>query len=474
MTLNKQIAIYISAMLLAIFVGRICVHPSKMNLLIFATFIMGLACFFIPLKSLLYIIVFSIPFPIYITFQGKDAATITTILIIILFLFWLSKLMITRHSLLVTRDKIILPILLLALIYIISFAKVPSSLAGPAIRRLLGYLSSLMLFSLLVYHTRDLKGLFRLIHIVNTIVFLQALVAIAQVFIPDKVGFLQIFSPRLGTVSAWITQISGEWAFRARGTIGDYELLAEWFALVIPLQLYMVSYHPKYRLPYIIFLLFSTTGLVLTLTRGAVICLGIGIIFFYILLIKRQHSNRVGLVKFIAPLVLISGGFFFIIPQFMSFFSSRFAFIKMRELSITSFFDAINRGALWRRHLPIIKDLTVFGHGPYLPGSLGLRGIGSLHSLYLTLLYQIGIVGLFAFLWFVAILFKRLMSAFRFVEDECKYALIAVCTSVLLIFLIDEIKIEFVRTAPTSQFTLLIFAFIFIVSNISSNKIDRR
>ncbi len=470
MILKKRIVIHISVMLLAVFVGRLCVPPSKMSLLVFITSIIGLACFFIPLKTLLYVVVFSIPFPIYITFQGKDAATITTIVIVILFLFWLSKLVVTRRSLWVARDKIFLPILFLALIYIVSFTKVPSSLAGPAIRRLVQNLSSLMLFSLLVYHIRDSKTLLNLIHILSTFVFLQALVAIFQVFAADRLSFLQIFAPRTRIVGAWEMKILGEYAFRARGTIGDYELLAEWFALTIPFQLFVIGYYRKYRLPYIIFLLFSTIGLLLTLTRGAVICLGIGVVFFYILLMRSQWSNRLRVVKLLMLSLFSLGAIWFIFPRFISFFAYRYSMIKMRGLSIALFFDAIGRGALWRRHLPFIKDLTIFGHGTYPLVYLGLRGIGSMHSLYLTLLYQIGIAGLFVFLWFIVILFKRLMSTLRFVEDECKYGLIAVCNSVLLIFLIDEIKIEFVRSAPTSQFAWLIFAIMLAASNIFGRK----
>lgn len=130
-------------------------------------------------------------------------------------------------------------------------------------------------------------------------------------------------------------------------------------------------------------------------------------------------------------------------------------------------------GAIW----PEIVDKPILGHGPRLrlqgddaqpyPGTKVMRYP---HNLYLFLLYTVGIVGLAAYLWFFAWLVARYRKGIRtpsgdpFVDGFIKLGIL-----LMVIFLIDQLKVEFLRYSSIDywHFVFTFFAIFLAVADLA-------
>ena len=102
-----------------------------------------------------------------------------------------------------------------------------------------------------------------------------------------------------------------------------------------------------------------------------------------------------------------------------------------------------------------IPNKFVIGHGPQIKlideADRRIKGYtplgGHPHNLYLFLLYTTGVIGLIAYLAFFAALFQRFMAANRIPSSKAVLNRIPKLGILLLIiFLIDQMKIEFLRS----------------------------
>jgi O-antigen ligase len=112
-----------------------------------------------------------------------------------------------------------------------------------------------------------------------------------------------------------------------------------------------------------------------------------------------------------------------------------------------------SRAVTWANIVPEIAKKPILGHGPRLrlyndyarpyPNTPLLHYP---HDLYLFLMYTVGAVGLGAYLWFFAWLIVRFRAGIRqpsgdpFVDGFIKLGILS-----MIVFLVDEIKIEFLR-----------------------------
>jgi len=120
----------------------------------------------------------------------------------------------------------------------------------------------------------------------------------------------------------------------------------------------------------------------------------------------------------------------------------------------------LNRDLVW----PIAFNLTrntisLFGHGPVQAYVLGFP-VYNFHNLYLSLLFQFGIIGSIVFVCFLGTLAKRLFTITRRLKQKrgIDYLLAVACLLSLMMFVINEIKFEFNRSDSYQQFVWCIFS----------------
>jgi O-antigen ligase len=113
------------------------------------------------------------------------------------------------------------------------------------------------------------------------------------------------------------------------------------------------------------------------------------------------------------------------------------------------------RANTWSQAVPEIAKRPVLGHGPRLrlEGDEARSYPGRTytlypHNIYLFLLYTVGIVGLAAYMWFFGWLIVRFRRGIQNASDDpLVNGFIRLGILLTVVFLIDELKIEFLRFA---------------------------
>jgi O-antigen ligase len=191
-----------------------------------------------------------------------------------------------------------------------------------------------------------------------------------------------------------------------------------------------------------------------TATRGGAIILVAG--FLYVIafgskVVPRMQSMRVVFVA-IAVFYLALG----FMEPLVSHLMDRMSTIGADDSSVQS------RTVVLRQAIDAVAERPFVGHG-LATASGTFRGAVSLniHNLYLTLAYTIGIPGLLFFIWFLAGLWRKGWQIFNGPEHDQRDREIALAlNAMLLMFLIDQIKIEYVRQPMAMHLTWLHFGLI--------------
>jgi O-antigen ligase len=175
---------------------------------------------------------------------------------------------------------------------------------------------------------------------------------------------------------------------------------------------------------------------------------------FAILGILRRDS-RWSTVKIVLLLSLSCVILFFVFPEQIGNLTKRVETYFQHSNPFSQ--EAINRKEVWKSAFRyFLKEPTLFGKGMYNVSSL-YYSVGFFHSLYFTMLYKIGILGLLicSIFWL-----KMLHESWRILIAKNKrgnwYTVFFLSISVVLI-LIDGIKIEYLRYGHTIQFVWVIY-----------------
>ncbi|MBM4400976.1 MAG: hypothetical protein FJ045_03390 [Crenarchaeota archaeon] len=261
-------------------------------------------------------------------------------------------------------------------------------------------------------------------------------VSLAQMMFPDR-----LFFPGLIGAAGYLQREGALVNYRLGGVIGDYELFGEYLAIVGLIQIYlMLDENRRFHKIVWCFSLLATVGtLMLTSTRGALLVFVFGVLFFLNL---RGHLNVSRLLKIIGLLLL---AFLTMQPLFgllreyvpSGYLLDRFLLARY-DVPIV---DIINRRSSWEHVLAHINldEAIVFGHGM----KFQVEDVGTYpHSLPLYLLYTVGIFGLFFFYWFILGLFLKMWNRWKQIRST---TMIPLLITVLVLFLIDQLKIEYVR-----------------------------
>lgn len=388
----------------------------------------------------LFFVCFTIAFPIHIRIMDHDAFTITTVLIILFFSLEVFKGNIEFNK---VGKAVFFFIFIFFLANTLSLLQLRGSELFINMRPYMGFLSALMLFYLVVNiikTTHEFNGLLVIIYVFLITQLVISLLVISKY----DMRFLAIFATRQNEF--WIT------THRAAGLIHDYELLAEWYAVFIPFALWLLFTKGQKWL-HALGVILLLIGIVVTATRGAFLSLAVGVLVFLFFIPGKTIRQRAK--YFFATLSVIIASWFIIglvAKDFRERFVDRFDAAVVSYQRGSSLTEVMNRKEIWDSYIDKHLAFALIGTGQRD------ATMGNLHSLYFTLLYQTGLLGLLSFVGLLIAIIIQLIHRFTHSRDLQQKLIIALSLSALIIFIIDEIKIEYTRSAYCMQYAWLCIA----------------
>ncbi|MBN2070235.1 MAG: O-antigen ligase family protein [Candidatus Krumholzibacteriota bacterium] len=256
---------------------------------------------------------------------------------------------------------------------------------------------------------------------------------------------------------------------RMGGAFHDFELNAEFFAINVPVIFLMLVREKRLasKIIYAAILIFDLGMMFTTITRGAFFTLFFG--YTYMAFIFRKDLNFVKLVTMTITVVALIVVLETVVARYTvsgSLFKRVFA---------TSFEGGLpsNRAAAWTSSFERAMRSPIIGHGPFWDTEK--KGSDFLlfpHNLYLYILNITGLVGLLSFLFFIFRLMKASMIRFKasIVSSPFPDAFSKVLHVMLVMFLFDQIKIEYLRNYIYIYFVWLLFGIIVAAKNIIVEK----
>ena len=397
-------------------------------------------------QFVLYIIVFSIPFPFFIQFMRRDAITVTTLLISFLFV----SLFISRQLKAIwhwsPKAEVLLPSILV-IIFTIALILNPVVIEQ-SFKIYLGYISGILVYYLVVAIANKRRILVTILQIILGVLVGQFLLCLLYLRFPMVGKYLICFGTRLSTAESFLG------VDRLKGTIGDFELLAEWFLVGTILAMGLIYQSKKniYSIPF----LCCFGGIVITRTRSDMTLAVFAIMLAFVVLSVFGRNSLAPSVRIIFLGLL---GILFVIlfaPKQGQDIIARFiVYFGYRDILAS---EAINRKEVWDIALNVfLREPKVFGNGFYIFELSNDLQAMDFHSLYLTILYRIGIAGLgIHILFWFTILRGGILRLLRKRTNQTWHLNMFLLMAVIMM-LLDQIKVEYVRYVHTIQFAWLIF-----------------
>jgi len=273
--------------------------------------------------------------------------------------------------------------------------------------------------------------------------------------------------PTAAIVPGWIdftNSVRTGLGVRVGSTFLDYELFAEYCALNLILQIFMLQHaSTKTRKAMVAGLMILTLYCLFgTITRGAIVAFLAGLV--YLAWLSRTRLNFVKLTTSTFLVVgLIVGGDFVV-----STLTHSTSVINRLERSTLTNGMPDSRAPAWIAVWDKVLDSPLIGHGPYYSIEKGLGLEWWPHNVYLYYAYIVGFVGLFFFLWILRELWiisrPRAPSFGSGTYIETATVLIRV---LLFVFMLDQVKIDYLRNGTYSFFAWFLFGLVLAVSNVA-------
>jgi hypothetical protein len=437
---------YVASM--GVLAGLQIYHPSKRFIeAVAGLIVIGVVWNFSAIQAVwLIIIIYVFPF-------GLSIGNSTAIFTIVVFVIYLVHVSTGRYRF--RGDKLLnMPIALVASAYVISFynQSTESTVMNAAIAHTSNFFVILFLYYMIVNLVDDESNLRRTIGFCMASVALVTFFSFIELLFPGRV-ILPNLIYSVHKVSLVMKDI------RVGGPFRDYELLAEFFAMNIPILILMIvrSRRLLVRSMYVLLLISVLFMQFATITRGAFISLIIGVV--YMAWICRKDLNIVSFMGLAAAAI----GAMVTIDAIMSRYTvSGSLFARLLKTTIERGFIPDTRtdawiGA-WNRWLlhPFI------GNGPGWDFTHGLEKQYWPHSSYLYYLDVFGIFGTAAFIFLLYRLVRTSLKETRqsLVSSPFPVALMKTLHVSLVIFIIDMLKIDFQRNYIYMYFIWIVFALI--------------
>jgi O-antigen ligase len=437
---------------LAALIGYQVYDPSKrvVEAIVGLLFTYLIARFPLSWSLAFFIIIF--PFPFALKVGTSNVVFLPLMIIIWLIRVSLGNVPPPRGSIL---DRIII---FMTISYIVSFYNNPGgNLLVNALLYVWVYFTAIGFFYLIVNFIQDEKSLMQVVNAGVIGSFLVMVFCVLEMVMPGSVivpGWLYT-----GHKQALVMK-----NIRIGGPFKDYELLAEYFALNIPILILLYVRAKRLLLRYAYFgLIILCFGLLMaTSTRGAFISLFAGMAYMLFVIRRDLNIVRVTAALAVAAVLLlteetlvakytISGGMF-------------------NRLFKTKFVGFIpdTRAHAWPKALERAKQHIIIGHSPEWDLSRKLEKFNWPHNGYL---FYLNITGLFGLITFLLLLYTLLRSSIKLkatsmYDESFPRALMLVLHVMMVIFMVDELKIDYLRNYLYIYFIWFFFGLIAATHNV--------
>ena len=431
---------FLAVLAIGVLVGTQYLAPDKRVLAVTAALVVFGISWRLDIVSGLGVLFLALPFPRAESFGSTNVAFILMLAVI-----WLLRYT-QRSAPGLRKTPLDAAIAAVILAHVISFYNVNDVVSlGRGLSNFSLFLACVIMFYLVVANVRtedDLKRL-HLFQVVSIgVIYLFCLWELAfpgHTLFAGWIDLSKMTNPELDVRN-----------YRVGGPFFDFELLAEFTAMNLIFFCFLVAQarSTTRRTVYVGFLLATLLILFSTITRGGMAALGVGIV--YLLFIARRRIQ-------VVPFTIIAGASaaaFLAMNFYVAHFTkSGNVFLRFQE---TKFVGLVpdSRAEVWPQAWARWMQHPLIGWGPYYAGRHGLDLWFWPHCLYLFIGNYIGFVGFAAFMWMLWGLFRRSMPTTDRLDDP-SYAKAFLLTAhvQLVIFLVDEIKIEYLRN-PVYQFQI--------------------
>ncbi|MCK4788187.1 MAG: O-antigen ligase family protein, partial [Desulfobacteraceae bacterium] len=394
-------------------------------------------------------------FPVQIPFLGRDALTSGTICIFLFFLKYLLDSFFQRNFIKERYDYLVYTLILfgaLSIIYPLVSGDLHGGQTGHALRQYVSFFSAILFFIMLksIRPGRQeavSEQVEKLIGFFILLVALHVLISFLVKMVPS-LGFLfNIFLPR--DVESF-DSVQREGMQRIGSFVFSPEKYGEILAALSPVVMYKIY---KFRNPVWICCLFLfALGLIVSVTRSGILLFlaGISLSMLY------HFKKKIGKTLLLANLGL---AMFFLVAFFkgdlLDDVFTRFAVAANTYSSTGNIVETMNRGGVFYDAWDlVVSNVTLFGNG---------ITEFNFHNLFLTTIYQKGVLGMALFFIVLLIPVISLAGAMKS-PDHGNKELVFACLLSLFLFLVNETKFEFTRDSSYQQIWWGIIALYYLVS----------
>ena len=435
----------------AILAGMQFLSPDARVLqLIAGGFIVLLAFRFRSIEGLMLAVLF-LPFP-----KGTSYGNTNVAFILLIFIVWLFRVS-TRRAEPPGRTPLDVPIIGLVMAYCVSFYNVQPQYLTLAWGLFMSFLTYLLIYFMviaIVKSTEDVQKLF-LVQTISCV--LMCLFALYEQRHPGTTlipGWISFADTPGGHGSG----------VRVGSTFLDYELFGEYCALNLFLQMFLFTRATTQSRRYLIVGIMGLTFFCLfsTVTRGAIISFMVG--SGYLMWLSRHRLNFVRLVTIFAVAIPLVIGADYVVANFTNSDS------VLERLMGTELKGGVpeTRSEVWSQSLESVMRSPWIGHGPYMASRVGVHVQYWPHNVYIFYAYITGVFGLTFFLWFLWGLWKSSrprapsLGSGTWIEGATLLSRVMLFT-----FMIDQIKIDYLRNGRYSFFVWFLFGLIYAINHVA-------
>lgn len=439
---RDRLATAVNGLLVAavgVLLGLQYVAPNKRVLQVLAAVVLFGVAWRLDLVMGIGVLVLALPFPRGTVFGNTNLA-----LILLLLVIWMLRFS-TGHAPRPERTPLDAPIVGLLIAYLLSFANVRAEHLGGALNNASLFIGTVLTYVLIVNNVRTTRDLKRAHGFALALFVVVMLVSLYELMFPGR-----------PLVAGWIefehsvTEGAEVRNLRIGGPFFDFELLAEFTALNLLfvgfLMFQSASATRRALLSGVmalgVFVLFATV------TRGAIVALAAALLYMGWKVRRRLR---------IVPLTIgVAGAIAAIMAVYSLVSQYTLAGDVISRFGETTFVGGIpdSRAGVWPVAIERWLRHPILGSGPYYASREGLLTWYWPHSLYLYVLNIVGVVGFAFFLWLLWVLWRATRPGTDDLGDAnyaAAYLLIARVQ--LVLFLVDQVKIEYLRN-PIYQFQI--------------------
>jgi len=392
------------------------------------------------------------PFPFSVSWGTSNEIFIMIIVLVVLIRIATGVLKISLDP------KIRWPLILIVVSYLLSFKNVIPGLIRASLVSTFAFLTAAAYMVLIINLVDDEKKLRKLVNFAMISVTLFLGFTIFEMLFPGRV----IIPNWLYTVHKTKLIMKG---IRMEGPFHDYELTAEYFTLNAFLIFFMFVRSGRMAVKWLFGILFLVDIFMMfaTITRGAIFSLILGT--GYLMFLSRRELNIVRVTYIVGALVLILVVMEGVVARYTT---SGSLFDRVIATTFERGVVPANRVGTWFPAIERGMRYPLFGQGPGWDFVSGLSTGFWPHCLYLFYFNITGFFGLGAFLYLMVNIIRATLSGVKasITTSPFPEALMKILHVMIIIFLFDQIKIEYLRNYKYTYFIWFMFGLVIATYNI--------